>query len=191
MRITGGEMRGRQLRVPVTDLVRPTQDRVREALFNMLGEFNVDAKWLDLFAGSGAVGIEALSRAASRVTFVEQEARHITTLQRNLTDLQLVPRAEVVRADVYAWLASAAQGRAYDIAFADPPYELGAQHGYADVLALLAEHKVVKTGGFFITEMRAHQHAEPTDAWEVLRDRLYGQTRVVIYQLNEASKGNL
>ena len=181
MRITGGRLRGRGLVVPKSDSIRPTQDRVREALFSMLQFELADASFLDLFAGAGSVGLEALSRGAARTTFVEVAPRHIMCLQANIAQLKAEARCQVIRADVYQWLATATQP-AVDIAYADPPYALGAEQGYAKVLALLAERNVVKSGGLFIAEMKAHQTPDESPLWELVRDRTYGQTRIAIYR---------
>ena len=94
-------------------------------------------------------------------------------------------RASVVRADGYAGLASAAP-MAFDVAYADPPYELGAEQGYARMLALLAERGVVKEGGLFIAEMKSHQSPDASPLWELCRDRLYGHTRLAIYRRLDA-----
>lgn len=179
MRITGGTFGGRNLKVPKTDLIRPTQDRVREALFNII-QFEVPgADFLDLFAGSGAVGLEALSRGAASVTFVEQNRTHLKVLNENLA--MVSARANVVSADAYRYL-STYSGAGFAIAFADPPYALGEEKGYASVLATLAERGVVRVGGLFVAEMTAVQKAEETPGWELFRDRTYGKTRLCIWR---------
>ena len=181
MRITGGEFGGRVLKAPKTDLIRPTQDRVREAVFNII-QFDLPGKdFLDLFAGSGAVGIEALSRGAKSVTFIEQERRHLTVLKENLQTLKCLDRAEVIPADVYAYIERY-DGVGFDIVFADPPYALGEEKGYASVLAVAAKNALVRPGGLFIAEMTAVQHAEETPGWELYRDRTYGKTRVCLWR---------
>ena len=179
MRIAGGGWRGRALRVPTGDAVRPTQDRVREALFSMLQGEVAGAAFLDLFAGSGAVGLEALSRGAARTTFVELAPRHLACLQANVATLGAAPRCQVVRADVYAWLAGR-QGDLFDIAYADPPYALGAERGYAQMLGELAARGIVKPGGLFIAEMKSHQTPDVSSSWDLCRDRVYGQTRLAV-----------
>ena len=194
MRITGGEFGGRNLKVPKSDAIRPTQDRVREALFNMI-QFEVPGSdFLDLFAGSGAVGIEALSRGAKSATFVESNRRHMPVLLENLrlvsprgssqpTNLSTFQpfNFSTVLADVYRWIASYS-GPGFSIAFADPPYALGEERGYASVLATLAERGVVRPGGLFIAEMTAVQKAEETPLWELVRDRTYGKTRLCLWR---------
>ena len=194
MRITGGEFGGRILKVPKSDAIRPTQDRVREALFNII-QFEVPgADFLDLFAGSGAVGIEALSRGAKSATFVEQDRRHMPVLLENLRLVSHSGSSQLanlstfqpfnfltVLADVYRWIASYS-GPGFSIAFADPPYALGEERGYASVLATLADRGVVRPGGLFVAEMTAVQKAEETPGWELVRDRTYGKTRLCLWR---------
>ena len=181
MRIAGGEFRGRVLSAPPTAAMRPTQDRVREALFSILAPEIAGADFLDLFAGTGAVGLEALSRGARRATFVESNRRHLAVLNANVSALGVAGRAEVVAADAYRWIA-ARTGGGFSIAFADPPYALGEEHGYASVLKALAENGVVRAGGLFVAEMTAVQRSEETPGWELLRDRTYGKTRLCIWR---------
>ena len=185
MRITGGEFCGRTLKVPGTDMIRPTQDRVREALFNILAPEIAGSEFLDLFAGSGAVGLEALSRGAARATFVEANRRHIAVLNGNIGLLCAAKgaqgNAEVVVSDAYRWIERYV-GPGFTIGFADPPYALGEERGYASVLATLAGRGVIRPGGLFVAEMTAVQKAEETPGWELLRDRTYGKTRICIWR---------
>ena len=182
MRITGGELCGRNLLVPKSDLIRPTQDRVRESLFNILAPESAGADFLDLFAGSGAVGLEALSRGAASATFVETSRRHVEVLNRNIAALCGARVGQtVVCADVYRWISTYA-GPGFSIGFADPPYRLGEEKGYAQVLATLAERNVIRMDGLFIAEMTAVQKAEETPGWDLLRDRVYGKTRICIWR---------
>ena len=183
MRITGGEFRGRSLAVPKSDAIRPTQDRVRQALFNIIQGEVPGCDFVDLFAGSGAVGLEALSRGAAAATFVEQNRRHVAALGRNVAALlgARAGAARVVAADVYGWIAAYA-GPGFAIGFADPPYRLGEEKGYAQVLATLAARNVIRPDGLFIAEMTAVQKAEETPGWDLLRDRTYGKTRLCIWR---------
>jgi len=182
MRIVGGVFGGRILKTPKTGALRPTQDRVREALFNIIRAEAEGADFLDLFAGSGAVGLEALSRGASSVTFVEADRRHAETLRANVADIAgaAASRCTVAVADAYRWVASYS-GPGFSVAFADPPYALGEAKGYAGFLAELASRGVVRPGGVFVAEMTAVQKAEETPGWELLRDRKYGKTRICIW----------
>ena len=185
MRVTGGEFGGLILKTPKTGELRPTQDRVREALFSILAPELPGSDFLDLFAGSGAVGIEALSRGAGSATFVERDRRHLAVLSENLAATVgrqgRAQSARTVAADAYSWIA-AYSGPGFSIAFADPPYALGEERGYAQVLATLARRGVVRQGGLFIAEMTAVQRPEETPGWELLRDRTYGKTRLCVWR---------
>ena len=181
MRVTGGEFCGRALAVPRSGAIRPTQDRVRAALFNILAPEIAGADFLDLFAGSGAVGIEALSRGARRAVFIDHDRRHLEVARRNLASLRAEERAETVAADVYRWITSYSGG-GFGVAFADPPYALGEEKGYGSVLAALAERGVVTPGGLFAAEMTAVQRADEPPGWSLLRDRVYGGTRLCVWR---------
>jgi 16S rRNA (guanine966-N2)-methyltransferase len=119
LRIIGGSWRGRKLRFPAAALIRPTPDRVRETLFNWLGARVAGARCLDLFAGSGALGLEALSRGAAEVTFVEQHAAAARELRARLAEWG-GGNAQVVRSDARRFLAGAP--RRYELVFLDPPF---------------------------------------------------------------------
>ena len=179
MRITGGIHRGRILKVPEGIDVRPTQDRVREALFSILMHEIADARFLDLFAGSGAVGLEALSRGAASATFVERSARHVSFIKANAASLRLSP--EIVQADVVSYV-SGFSGVPFDIAFADPPYALGEERGFLDMTRALAERDVVRPGGLFIAETTPHAAAEVSAGWDICRDRVYGKSRILVWK---------
>jgi len=121
LRIIGGQWRGRKLEFPAVEAIRPTPDRVRETVFNWLQNHIVGARCLDLFAGSGALGFEALSRGASHVTFVDRE----TTIERYLKEtlLRLQGVGDVHRADALQWLLRTPQP--FDVVFLDPPFDAG------------------------------------------------------------------
>ena len=180
MRITSGEFHGRAITVPPGEDVRPTQDRVREALFSMLGECVRGAVFLDLFAGTGAVGLEAVSRGAARAVFVESAPRSAACISANVERTKAGSRCEMHRADVLSWLASCSVTA--DIAFADPPYALGDQGVYEEVMRLLAERGVIPPGGIFVAEMASRRACGESPAWELLRDRVYGQSRLAVYR---------
>src|SRR5712664_3485355 len=121
LRVGGGEARGRRLKAPKG--IRPTQGIVKAAIFNLVGPGIEGAHVLDLFAGSGAIGIEALSRGAAHVTFVDREPRGLAILRQNLDALGLKQRARVIRADVARWIeASPDEMHAADLIILDPPY---------------------------------------------------------------------
>lgn len=123
LRIVSGELGGRFIEAPPGRTTRPTSSRVREAWFSALGDRVVGARVLDLFAGSGALGLEALSRGAAHVHFVESDRRVLATLRRNVATLGVGDRATLDTRDVFDFLdAVEAEGRTFDLALADPPY---------------------------------------------------------------------
>jgi 16S rRNA (guanine966-N2)-methyltransferase len=124
VRIVAGEWRGRRIAAPDDPRVRPTADRVREAWMSIVHTRLVGARVLDLFAGSGALGLEALSRGAARADFVEMHAPSLRALRSNIALLGAGDRATVHRGDAVRFVASLERD-AYDVAFADPPYRLG------------------------------------------------------------------
>lgn len=124
MRIVAGEFGGRRLVTPADSRVRPTADRVREAWMSILGPALLEARVLDLFSGSGALGLEALSRGASEADFVELAPASLAALRENISALGLEARSHVHRADAHRFVAGLGPA-SYDIAFADPPYTTG------------------------------------------------------------------
>ncbi len=153
VRIIGGQYRRRLLSFPDTPGLRPTPDRVRETLFNWLGQDLPGWVCLDLFAGSGALGFEAASRGASRVVMVERERAAVEALQANRALLK-APAVEIERADSLTWLAG--NRTAFDLIFTDPPFEGGLAES---VLAGLSPH--VKTGGYGYVESARPVEAPP------------------------------
>ena len=182
MRITGGEFCGRRLKVPAGDKVRPTQDRVRGALFSMLATVVPGARVLDLFAGSGAVGIEAVSRGATEAVWVEADRRHLSILKENVQAVGATGR--VVGDDCLRWLKHAA-GEPFGLVFVDPPYEWAHDHGFAEIAALLQSRNLVRPGGILVVEHASQLAAAALPDWEMLRDREYGHTRLVVYRLGK------
>ena len=164
--------------------MRPTQDRVREALFSMLMTAIPGAVFIDLFAGSGSVGLEAYSRGARAVTWVEQDPRNAALIKGNAA--ALAPgQGEVACCDVARWLKGPGRGRQADVVFADPPYGVGREQGFDAVMRLLAENGVIRPGGVFVAEMPDAKKADEAEGWTLLRDRTYGHTRLAVYRLEE------
>jgi 16S rRNA (guanine966-N2)-methyltransferase len=171
MRVVAGQFKGRPLRAPRGARTRPTADRVREALFSILGDVS-GARVLDLFAGSGALGIEALSRGAASVTFVEKDPRAVAVVRRNLEAVGA--EAEISRRDAIGFLA-AAEGR-YDLVLVDPPYDSAAR-----IAGPLAERlpAVLAEGARVVTESdKRHPLELPLP---LLRERTYGDTRIAVH----------
>lgn len=122
MKVVAGEARGRRLVVPRGGGTRAATDRIRESLFAILSPQLEDARVLDLFAGSGSLGIEALSRGAAHATFVERDREACAAIRNNLEATGLARKARVLRADVLSWLGRGPAGGPYDLAFCDPPF---------------------------------------------------------------------
>lgn len=175
MRVIAGEWGGRRLQAPPGDATRPTSDRVREALFSVLGERVAGARVLDLFAGSGALGIEALSRGAATATFVDSAPAALKALNTNLEALGA--EAEVRRQDARRFLAGAsAEERQYDLVLLDPPYRLAGRLG-GELSAILPA--VLAPGGLVIAES---DRREPLDLdLPLLDERRYGDTLIRIH----------
>ena len=134
MRIVAGEWGGRRIAAPPGRATRPTTDRVREAWMSVVAPYLPGARVLDLFAGSGALGLEALSRGAEHAVFVEQAPAALAVLRANLKALDAEDRAEVVRADAVKYAAGLDAG-SFDVAFADPPYGQGFAQALAEAFA--------------------------------------------------------
>ena len=184
MRITGGEWGGRQIRVPKSG-VRPSQDRLRQALFSSLGAAVSGARVLDLFAGSGALGLEALSRGAAFACWVEQDMRTFATLCENVRALNGGDRSRAlcVRGDATDLRALARTGRVFDLVLADPPYEPGARAGVlAQLLEALAASPLLAPDGLLMFEQSAGEPPAVSPAWDLLRDRAMGGSRWLLYR---------
>ena len=177
MRITSGWLRNRRFEVPKGD-VRPTMEAVREALFSSLGGSCEGWRVLDLFAGSGALGLEAWSRGAAQVRFVEKQSVAVAQIEANVEALRVeeLGDTEVVRADVLRWLPSAFGS--YELIFADPPYDL--PEAFSQTLAGVAQAGILADDGWLIYEMRGVQSVEIPADWKVMRDKAYGKTRIVM-----------
>lgn len=176
MRVISGTAGGRRLVAPDGSTTRPTSERVREATFNALGSLGavVDAAVLDLFAGSGALGIEALSRGAASATFVDSDRSAIRAIDTNLTACGLRDVATVVNAPVDRFLADAARvGHRFDLVLLDPPYGFT---GWAELLPRIP-------AGLVVAE--APREVAPPVGWSVVRSRRYGRAWVTVFDTTE------
>jgi 16S rRNA (guanine966-N2)-methyltransferase len=173
LRVSGGEARGRRLKTPKN--IRPTQGLVKQAIFNMAGPSIEGANVLDLFAGSGALGIEALSRGAASVTFVDRQPRGLDILRQNLDVLGLKERSKVVRSDVVRWLEASPDAiKGAGFVFLDPPYD--------DVVldrALKVLDREVE-GATVVAEHSKRQELPQLSRLTVDRQRRYGDTIVTV-----------
>jgi len=184
MRVIAGSAGGLTLQPPGKG-TRPTMDRVRGAIFSSLGERVPEARVLDLYAGSGALGIEALSRGASSATFVEHHGPTAGLIRKNLQTTRL--EGSVQQMDAIRFLDLYAQPEAFDLIFADPPYlkdtsaSAGEIPNHAE--AVLAHSKVAAAlgdEGLLIMECERRQPLPSLQTWEILSDRSYGESRILI-----------
>ncbi|WP_265671783.1 16S rRNA (guanine(966)-N(2))-methyltransferase [Klebsiella grimontii] len=177
IRIIGGQWRGRKLPVPESPGLRPTTDRVRETLFNWLAPSIVDASCLDCFAGSGALGLEALSRYAANATLLEMERGVAQQLQKNLATLK-ASNAKVVNTNTLAFLAQA--GAPHDIVFVDPPFRKGLLE---ETLKLLENNGWLSDEALIYIESEVENGLPPVPAnWHVYREKVAGQVAYRLYQ---------
>jgi len=167
-RIIGGEWRSRRLRFPPLPGIRPSPDRVRETLFNWLRDRIEGARCLDLFAGSGALGLEALSRGAAQVTFVDKE-RAATEAIRSHLQLLKAQDAEVVQSDAFAWLGG--EPKPFELVFLDPPFDADL---VPEACARLAEGWL-KPGAWVYVEHAAEREPALPEGWQVLKESRAGR----------------
>jgi 16S rRNA (guanine(966)-N(2))-methyltransferase RsmD len=182
VRIIAGRWRGRRLHTVPGTLVRPTADRVKQTLFDVLRDLVPDARVLDLFAGTGNVGLEALSRGARRLVAVERAPEALAVLRRNLAHLDCASHVEVVRAEVFGYLRGAGGG-GFDLVFADPPYDLGLE---AKLLA--ACERVTSPGGILVLQhARRWMAPDRQGALRHFRSLRFGDTVLDCFVHEEAS----
>ena len=181
LRVSGGEARGRRLKAPKG--IRPTQGMVKQAIFNLVGPGIEGAHVLDLFAGSGALGIEALSRGAAYVTFVDHQVRGLAILRQNLEVLGLKDRSHVVRGDVVRWLeASPDVIERAGLVFLDPPYDDVVLDRALKVLDRTLDDATV------VAEHSRRQEMPALDRLQVDRQRRYGDTVVTVFRAPGAER---
>ena len=188
MRLTGGEHGGRLLKVPA-DGTRPTQDKVRAAIFSALAPLVPGARVLDLFAGTGAFGLEAWSRGAAWIEWVESGKNALRVLRGNVAALGVPAEAgRVLAADVFRLLAAPCAGTPFDLALADPPYAEAQDKGWqAQWAAALARNGWVRPGGVFVFETEGKAPPPTLPDWRLARDKTYGSTRVLIWVRADAA----
>lgn len=181
MRVIAGALKGRRLVTPRGATTRPTADQVRIALMDTLGPWLPDARLLDLFAGAGGVGFEALSRGAAHATFVERDPRAIAALVENIRTLGLEPRTSVVRGDVARQLERmAGEARQFQIVFLDPPY---ATDDGERVLEALGEGLLLAPDGFVIAQhLTKRRPAQEYGVLRAFRDRRFGETTLTFFR---------
>jgi 16S rRNA (guanine966-N2)-methyltransferase len=180
MRVTGGIGKGRKLKIPAGSRVRPTSDKVKQALFNILGQKVEGALFLDLFAGIGGIGIEALSRGAGRVVFVDDSRDSLKIIKKNVEQTGFAERAQVVASKAETFLKKTSEQ--FDIVFIDPPYSLALE----PLLVVIGETGILKPDSILIAEhFKKHPSIEHTGNLLLYREAQYGDTVLAFYRLHE------
>lgn len=175
MRIIAGAARGRKLISPEGSLVRPTLDRVKESVFNMLTGFVADAAVLDLFAGSGALGIEALSRGASRAVFVDKSSSSLEIVQKNLNLAHFEDNVTSVLSDFAVYLDRCTEK--FDIIFLDPPYAAGFLE---PALRAIHENGILAPDGLIVCELDSTDEVICPREYTLYRNKKYGKARILL-----------
>jgi 16S rRNA (guanine(966)-N(2))-methyltransferase RsmD len=189
VRVIAGTAKGRQLVAVPGEGTRPITDRVKESLFDILGSDIVGSSLLDLFGGTGGVGIEALSRGAERVVFIERARKAIATIRRNLEITGLGTRAAVIHEDAFRYLAGAPLEQPFDYVYVAPPqYE----ELWVQALQALDERpEILAPDGAVIVQIHPREwHEVALRQWELARERRYGSTLLLFYGRREEGSGN-
>ncbi|MGI5876648.1 MAG: 16S rRNA (guanine(966)-N(2))-methyltransferase RsmD [Dethiobacteria bacterium] len=185
MRVIGGSAKGKTLKSPRGNKVRPTSDKLKAAFFNIVAESIVNAKFLDLFAGTGSMGIEALSRGAKRCVFVEKNLSTMQLLQENLRSTSMLSRAETLRCDYHLALRMLAKRQeAFDLIYIDPPYFYG---GVTKILLLLEKNKLLTLGGIVAIERNSRWRdgsgdGGPDFPFLLEKEKIYGNSLLQLYK---------
>jgi len=179
MRIIAGRAGGLKLKSLKGRDVRPTLDRVKESMFNIIAFDLPGAEVLDLFSGFGSLGIEALSRGAAKSDFVEINKAHLKVIEQNLKKAKLFDLAKLYNQDVYLYLKNCSQK--YDIIFMDPPYQKDMS---AEAIELIIENDLLKAKGLIISERSESEKVEEYEELKIIKNKKYGNSLIVIYQLN-------
>lgn len=182
MRIIAGTQKGRRLHGPKGPGLRPTADRVKEALFSILGSRIVGSRFLDLYAGTGAIGIEALSRGAQHVTFVESNPTALRVLRANIAQCKLEASAEIQTCPAGAFLKRHAKAAVqHDIVFADPPYQ---QDHLAELRAALVGTATIAPDALIVLEHSSKSAVPPENGLlSLLRQYRYGDTTLSVFEV--------
>ena len=180
MRIIGGEFRGRKIEQPGTDASRPTKDRVREAVFNMIAAEVPGAKVLDIFAGSGAYGLESLSRGAEKALFIERDQTCVKAISGNISILGVSGRAEIITQDAETALAGFAGQAGFDLVFADPPFNRGMTK---NILIMINHYDILNPSGFAVIEHHASESLPDAEGvLSICKQKTYGDISISVYK---------
>ncbi|MBO8155355.1 MAG: 16S rRNA (guanine(966)-N(2))-methyltransferase RsmD [Bacillaceae bacterium] len=184
MRIISGTLKGRQIKPVPNRLTRPTADKVKEAIFQIIGPFFNGGTVLDLFAGSGNLGIEAISRGAERSIFVDRHPKAVQIIHENIKALDIQDQTEVYKTDAFrAIKAASKRNLVFDYIFLDPPYE---KISYTALFDAILDHQLIKSGSVIICEHTAdEQLPESYHGLEKFKSEVYGKTTgISLYRLD-------
>lgn len=181
LRIIGGFHKSRKIKEVNSELTRPTTDRNKEAIFNILGQYFDGGVMLDLFAGSGALGIEAISRGIDEVDFIESNSLAIKTIKDNLNTLKIIENVFVIKQDVFDYLNTTTKN--YDLIIADPPYTL---NQYDKLLELIVSRQLLNNDGIIVFE--ANKNTELLEGKRNIikyKEKVFGNTKFAFYSTEE------
>jgi len=183
MRIIGGKIKGRKLSSVKHQRIRPTSERVRESIFDILSFFVKGANVLDLFSGTGALGIEALSRGAKRVVFIEKSSKATKLLKENVNKLGLKEVTMILPLEIEKGLKNLSKkGEIFDIIFMDPPYDKGL---IKPTLYKIIDFGILKKEGVIVVEHTARERPSPIFGLEIIKEKHYGDTFITLLHLRE------
>ena len=180
LRVIAGSAKGRRLRMVKGDVTRPIRDQVKEALFNILGAAVNDSDFLDLFAGTGSVGIEALSRGAAQATFIEKHPAALQAIRENLELTEFTDRARIIQLDVFEWIKRQA-GRTYDFVYVAPPQD---SKFWSKALRKLDENvELMNLDAWVIAQINPKEYRPlELDTLVEFDQRSYGRTNLMFYE---------
>ncbi len=181
MRVISGSARGRKLIAPEGLDTRPTTDRVKESIFNIVAPYLPAENVLDLFAGSGALGIEALSRSSKHAVFVEKDRNILHIINRNLSDVRLSEKAEVICSDAISFLNR--HKTKFDIIFLDPPYNTGL---LTEAVNKIFDNSLLKQEGIIVAESAYGGEEPPCEHFDIVKRAKYGKTNIFVLRHNKA-----
>ena len=177
MRIISGSRRGKKLLEFEGQDVRPTTDRVKESIFNLIQSYVAESVCLDMFAGSGALSFEAVSRGATRVVMLDKDKRSIDIIRKNAENLDFTQECEIINADAFTYAKQAREK--FDIIFLDPPYNKGF---IEPILSEIVKNELLNDEGIVVLESDDTDFSAEFDSLEILKQRKYGRTFITIYQ---------
>jgi len=183
MRVISGNARGHKLTTPEGLDTRPTTDRIKESLFNIIAPDIYDCEFLDLFSGSGSIGIEALSRGAKKAVFVDSARKALDTIEHNLNHTKLADKAEIIRTEVLAAIKMLGSKNAkFDIIFMDPPYMSGL---YKPTLMAILAADILNKDGYIIAEHPGKVELPVAEGFKLVRTKDYKTTVMSFWTLEE------